>query len=152
MPETMPNHDVDITGRFYLYGDVNTDEEVDVVDVVDIARFVVASPSAKFREKLADLNKNNTINIADAVTLVNHIAGDQNFARAMEPSKTYNYDLCQLQLQSTQENELSLCLNGDADFTAFQFEVELSEKTDISAIRINGQRNDGHQLLFNLIR
>lgn len=148
IPETMPNHDVDITGRFYLFGDVNTDEDVDVVDVVDIARFVVATPSANFREKLADLNFDNMVNIADAVTLVNFIAGDQNFARAIE---SYNYDQCQLQLVSTQGNALSLCLNGDADFTAFQFEVELPENTDITAMRINGLRKDGHQLLYNKV-
>ena len=151
LPETMPNHDVEITGRFYLYGDVNTDEAVDVVDVVDIARFVVATPSVKFREKLADLNKDNTVNIADAVTLVNYIVGDQNFARAMASSKTYNYDQCQLQLLSTQGNALSLCLDGDADFTAFQFEVELPENTDITAMRVNGQRKNGHQLLYNKV-
>ena len=152
LPLTMPNHDVEITGRFYLYGDVNTDEDVDVVDVVDIARFVVATPSVNFREKLADLNFDNTVNIADAVTLVNHIAGDQNFSREMAPSReSYDYDLCQLQLLSTQENALSLCLDGDADFTAFQFEVELPEYMDITAMRVNGLRMDGHQLLYNKV-
>lgn len=149
LPETMPNHDVEITGRFYLYGDVNTDEAVDVVDVVDIARFVVTTPSVKFREKLADLNKDNTVNIADAVTLVNHIAGDQNFARATASSEPFNYDQCQLQLLSTQANALSFCLDGDADFTAFQFEVELPQGVDITDMRINGQRKDGHQLLYS---
>ena len=149
LPETMPSHDVEITGRFYLYGDVNTDEAVDVVDVVDIARFVVATPSVKFLEKLADLNKDNTVNIADAVTLVNHIAGDQNFARATASSEPFNYDQCQLQLLSTQANALSFCLDGDADFTAFQFEVELPQGVDITDMRINGQRKDGHQLLYS---
>ena len=151
IPETMPNHDVEITGRFYLYGDVNTDEAVNVVDVVDIARFVVATPSVKFLEKLADLNKDNTVNIADAVTLVNHIAGDQNFARATASSEPFNYDQCQLQLLSTQENALSLCLDGDADFTAFQFDAELPQGIDVSVMRINGQRKDGHQLLYNKV-
>ena len=152
LPELMPNHDVEITGCFYLYGDVNTDEDVDVVDVVDIARFVVSTPSVNFSEKLADLNFDNTVNIADAVTLVNHIAGDQNFSREMAPSReSYDYDLCQLQLLSTQENALSLCLDGDADFTAFQFEVELPEYMDITAMRVNGLRMDGHQLLYNKV-
>ena len=151
IPETMPNHNVEITGRFYLYGDVNTDEAVDVVDVVDIARFVVATPSANFREKLADLNFDNTVNIADAVTLVNFIAGDQNFSRMMTPSNQYDYDQCQLQLLSNGSNALSLCLDGTADFTAFQFEVELPENTDITAMSINGQRMDNHQLLYNKV-
>ena len=152
LPVTMPAHDVEITGRFYLYGDVNTDEEVDVVDVVDVARFVVATPSTKFRAKLADLNKDNTVNIADAVVLVNHIAGDQNFVKAMIlPELSYNYDQCQLQLLSAGKNALSLCLDGEADFTALQFDVDVPEGADISAIRINGMRKDGHQLLYNKV-
>ena len=148
MPETMPNHNVEITGNFYLYGDVNTDDGVDVVDVVDIARFVVATPSVNFREKLADLNFDNTVNIADAVTLVNYIAGDQNFARATE---SYDYSQCQLQLLNNGTNALSFCITGDADFTAFQFEVELPENTDITAMRINGQRMNEHQLIYNKV-
>ena len=150
VPETMPDHDVVITGRFYLFGDVNTDEEVDVVDVVDIARFVVATPSANFREKLADLNKDLTVNIADAVVLVNHIAGDQDFA--MAPSiGSYDYNQCKLQLLSNGTNTLSLCLSGDAEFTAFQFDMELPENSEITTIKINGQRMSGHQLLYNKV-
>ncbi len=152
IPETMPGKDVVISGYFYLYGDVNADTEVDVVDVVDIARYVVATPSAKFQVKLADLNADNTVNIADAVTLVSHIAGNQNFVKAKSPSRqSYNYDQCQLQLLSSGTNALSLSLNGDADFTAFQFEVTVPDNMDISAIRINGMRKDGHQLLFNKV-
>ena len=150
IPETMPARDVEVTGRFYLYGDVNTDEEVDVVDVVDIARFVVATPSEKFREKLADLNADNNVNIGDAVTLVNHIAGDQNYVKALDPScLSYDYDQCQLQLQSAGQNALSLCFDGEADFTAFQFDVDVPEGTDISTISFNGMRKDGHKLLYN---
>ena len=151
-PETMPAHDVEVTGRFYLYGDVNTDEEVDVVDVVDIARFVVATPSDSFRERLADLNYDATVNIADAVTLVNHIAGDQNFVKAAQPiGTTYDYAQCQLLLQNAGQKALSFSLNGDADFTAFQFKVELPANTEISAMHINGLRNNGHQLIYNKV-
>lgn len=152
LPETMPNHDVEITGTFYLYGDVNTDTKVNVVDVVDIARYVVETSSENFRVKLADLNTDLTVNIADAVVLVNHIAGDQNFARAETPkSSSYDYESCDLRLIAGEENNLSLTLTGDMDFTAFQFEVDMPEGIDISAMRINSQRKDGHQLLFNKV-
>lgn len=150
LPKTMPAHDVEVTGRFYLYGDVNTDEEVDVVDVVDIARFVVGMPSERFRKKLADLDANEIINIVDVVVLVNYIAGDRNFVKALASScLSYDYDQCQLQLQSAGQGALSLCLDGEADFTAFQFDVDVPEGTDLSAISINGMRKDGHKLLYN---
>ena len=152
IPATMPAHDVEVTGTFYLYGDVNTDTKVNVVDVVDIARFVVATPSENFREKLADLNSDLSVNIADAVALVNHIAGDQNFVKSEFPmSKFCDYESCNLELQEGEMNELLLCLTGDADFTAFQFEVDVPEGIDISAMRINSLRKDGHQLLFNRV-
>lgn len=152
LPETMPNHDIEVTGSFYLYGDVNTDTKVNVVDVVDIARFVVDTPSDNFREKLADLNGSGYVNIADAVVLVNHIAGDQNIARMATPkNSTYNYESCDLRLIASEENNLSLTLTGDVDFTAFQFEVDVPEGIDIAAMRINSQRKDGHQLIFNKV-
>lgn len=151
-PETMPDHDVEVTGTFYLYGDVNTDTKVNVVDVVDIARYVVDDPSKSFRQKLADLNKDLAVNIADAVVLVNHIAGDQNFVKAeLHISSLNDYESCSLSLQYGEMNDLSLCLTGDADFTAFQFEVDVPEGMNISAMQINGLRKDGHQLLFNKV-
>lgn len=152
IPETMPDHDVEVTGTFYLYGDVNTDTKVNVVDVVDIARYVVDTPSENFRMKLADLNKDLAVNIADAVVLVNHIAGDQNFVKAELPISMLNdFESCSLSLQYGEMNDLSLCLTGDADFTAFQFEVDVPEGMNISAMQINGLRKDGHQLLFNKV-
>ena len=152
IPETMPGHDVEVTGTFYLYGDVNTDTKVNVVDVVDIARYVVDTPSENFRMKLADLNKDLAVNIADAVVLVNHIAGDQNFVKAELPISSLNdYESCSLGLQYGEMNDLSLCLTGNMDFTAFQFEIDVPEGMDISAMHINGLRKDGHQLLFNKV-
>ena len=63
--------------------DVNQDGFVDVVDVVDVARFVVGTPSESFDQFLADLNGNGEVNVADAVVLVNEIAGDVNWSRPM---------------------------------------------------------------------
>ena len=152
LPETMPNHDIEVTGSFYLYGDVNTDAKVNVVDVVDIARFVVSTPSGNFREILADLNSDLSVNIADAVVLVNHITGDQNFARAETPKNSpYDYESCDLRLSAGEENSLSLTLTGDMDFTAFQLEVDVPEGINITAMHINNLRMDDHQLLFNKV-
>ena len=49
--------------------DVNQDGEIDVVDVVDIARFVVGTPGDTFVEFIADLNNSGEVNVADAVVL-----------------------------------------------------------------------------------
>ena len=149
LPETMPARNVEVTGQFYLYGDVNTDEEVDVVDVVDVARFVVATPSEKFREKLADLNFDNTVNIGDAVVLVNHIAGDQNFVKELFAPE-HRIDTGVLSLSRNGRN-LALNLTNGQAYTAFQFDLYVAEDADVVKMMLNGQRQQKHQLLYNKI-
>ena len=131
--------------------DVNQDGDVNVVDVVDIARFVVGTPPETFLEFLADLNKSGDVNVADAVVLVNEIAGDQNFVKGLKAPKAYNYDTCELELLQNSDNTLSFCMNGETDFTAFQFEMEVPEGIDISAMHLNGNRKRGHQLIYNKV-
>lgn len=148
--EAMPANDVEITGGFYLYGDVNTDEEVDVVDVIDIARFVVATPSALFREKLADLNSDEIVNLGDAVMLINHIAGDQNFVKPMfAPSICADNDAT---LRLTKNGKaISLDMTNTRDYTAFQFDLYVSEDADVTQMQLNVQRKQTHSMLYNKV-
>ncbi len=148
IPETMPAKDVVITGNFYLYGDVNTDTEVDVVDVVDIARYVVGTPSAKFLEKLADLNADDTVNLGDAVVLVNHIAGDQSFVKAMYAPRHAEVSSEVLKLSKYGDN-ISLKLTTDKAYTAFQLDLVLPEDTDIEQLMLNPKGEQKHQLIYN---
>ncbi len=150
LPVTMPGKDVEITGRFYLYGDVNTDEEVDVVDVVDIARFVVATPSGKFREKLADLNKDNSVNLGDAVVLVNHIAGDVNFVKAMAAPNEMIEHGDALSLTKTGKT-LALNLTNRRAYTAFQFDLYVDDEANVTRMALNAQRKQEHQLFYNKV-
>ena len=80
----------------YPDGDVNQDGETDVVDVVDIAQYVVRKPRDVFDENLADLNCDDYVNVADAVVLVNEIAGDTNWSQAMKRSQNKYDDLLSL--------------------------------------------------------
>ncbi len=151
LPELMPNHDVEITGRFYLFGDVNTDEGVDVVDVVDIARYVVATPSTQFREKLADLNNDNTVNLGDAVVLINHIAGDQNFVKArFAPARSVERNDVLSLTQSS--NSLALNLSNGRGYTAFQFDLYVSDDAIVNQMMLSAERGQGHQLLYNKVK
>lgn len=150
LPETMPDHDVVVTGRFYLYGDVNADEEVDVVDVVDIARFVVGTPSVNFNVVLADLNGNKTVNLGDAVVLVNHIAGDQNFVKPMRVPRETAESSDVLSLTQNGDS-LSLNLTNSTAYTAFQFELYFSETADVETMKLSIERKQRHQLLYNKV-
>ena len=132
-------------------GDVNRDGLTDVVDVVDIVRFivgttVVGTTAAKNVEFLADMDGNREVNVADAVVLVNEIAGDTQFAKpAFAPRKAVN-DALTLNCNGS---NLSLEMEGTGHYTAFQFDLWLPADMDLMQVSLNDARRQGHQLLFN---
>jgi len=148
IPATMPDYDVVVSGAFYLYGDVNTDNDVDVLDVVDIARYVVKTPSESFVKQLADINNDDDVNLGDAVTLVNHIAGDQNLVKALISPETTGNDMLTLK---DKDGSFSLCLNNERLYTAFQFDLYVPEGADVTQMVLNADRRQGHQLLYNKV-
>ena len=133
----------------YIEGDVNVDELVNVVDVVDIARFVVGIPANTFVEILADINKDGSVNIGDAVTLVNDIAGDQNFVKAWNAPGCYTAnDLLSL----TEHGDcLLLNLDNERSYTAFQFDLYVPEDADVNKMMLDAARKQRHQLLYNKV-
>lgn len=131
-----------------IKGDVNADEEVDVLDVVDIARFVVGTPAITFMELFADINKDGNVNIGDAVALVNVIAGDQDFASSRHVQPLTTTDALSL---TEKEGRLSLSLENRCDYTAFQFDLYLPDDIDVKQMLLNEGRKNGHQLLYNKV-
>ncbi len=135
----------------YIENDVNMDGETDVVDVVDIARFVVGTPAATFVQVLADVDKNGQVNIGDGVALVNVIAGDLSFAPAlMAPAMTADGDEA-LTLTANGNDGLSLALTNSRAYTAFQFDLYVPDGTDVAQMLLNAQRKQKHQLLYNKV-
>ena len=130
--------------------DVNQDGEIDVVDVVDIARFVVGTPGDTFVEFIADLNNSGEVNVADAVVLVNEIAGDQNFAKAYgAPRQNLGDD--RLTLTENDDHSLSFSMESQRPYTAFQFDLYTNSEDDVMNLRLNTARKNGHQLLYNKV-
>ena len=129
---------------------MNSDGETDVVDVVDIARFVVGTPAETFVPILADIDNSGEVNIGDAVALVNEIAGDQNFVKAMRAPRWAETTDEALSLMAA-GNGLSLILENQRDYTAFQFDLFVPEGTDVAQMLLNAQRKQKHQLLYNKV-
>ena len=134
----------------YPDGDVNQDGATDVVDVVDIARYVVDTPAETFDVFLADLNSDKTVNIADAVVLVNDIAGNTKWARGMMAPQNNTFSDV-LSLTANDDNSLSLQLRGDGRYTAFQFDLLLPNDMDMMQMCLNKQRKQKHQLIYNKV-
>ncbi len=131
----------------YPGGDVNADGDTNMVDVVDIVRFVVGTPSDMFIEVMADLNNSKSVNVADAVVLVNEIVGDMNYAKPMwAPAMTD--DVLAL---AGDGNRLSLLMEGNGQYAAFQCDLWLPEGMDVMDVQLNDSRRQGHQLLYNKV-
>ena len=131
--------------------DVNQDGATDVVDVVDIARFVVGSPSDSFHEFLADLNSDDKVNVADAVVLVNDIAGNTSFAKAWHRMQSSDDAQEQLMLTKNKDNSLSLSMDNNRAYTAFQFDLMMNNDMNVMQMLLNDSRKNGHQLLYNKV-
>ena len=128
--------------------DVNQDGFVDVVDVVDIARFVVGTPSESFDKILADLNGSGEVNVGDAVVLVNEIAGDVNWARSLRSPAVSDGILT---LTRNIDQSLSFSLEDNSAYTAFQFDLMMPKEMDVTQMTLNSLRKQNHQLFFNKI-
>ena len=131
--------------------DVNQDGEIDVVDVVDIARFVVGIPGDTFVEFLADLNSDDEVNVADAVVLVNEIAGDQNFAKAFGVHQSLSVGDDCLTLTENDNHSLSFSMESLRPYTAFQYDLYTNSEADVMNLCLNDVRKNGHQLIYNKV-
>ena len=134
----------------FIEGDVNSDEEIDVLDVVDIVRYVVDDPADTFVPILADINYNGEVNVGDAVALVNEIAGEQNFVKPWRAPQQNSVAGDVLTLAST-DNGMSLCMENERNYTAFQFDLYLPAGTDATGMLLNAQRKQGHLLIYNKV-
>ena len=65
IPETMPSHNVEINGRFYLPGDTNGDGVVNIADIVEIVNFINKKPSENFDELAANVTGDDKIDEDD---------------------------------------------------------------------------------------
>ena len=73
IPETMPNHDVEVNGRFYMPGDANGDGVVNIADIVEIVNYINNKPSENFDELAANVYSDDRINEDDIAAILNII-------------------------------------------------------------------------------
>ena len=73
IPETMPAHDVMVTGTFYKKGDANGDNSVNAADIVEVVNYIMENPSEKFNKTASDVNNDGEVNDLDIKEIVNII-------------------------------------------------------------------------------
>ena len=65
-----------LTQCSYDIGDINQDENLDIVDIIGMVDFVLSNDNNTYNT-IYDLNSNNLIDIVDIITLINRILSDE---------------------------------------------------------------------------
>ena len=105
-------------------GDADGDGEIDVTDVVSMINCVMGKPSENFNSLAADLNDDGEVDIFDIMQAINLVMSQKASARLMTRALTGNVE--QAYITST-GNSIMLGINNPTKFTAFQFDVEVTE-------------------------
>jgi len=59
-----------------ILGDVNFDNEINILDVVLMVSFILGEPTDEYELSAADINQDGLLNILDIVILINIILGN----------------------------------------------------------------------------
>ena len=126
-----------------LKGDANGDNEIDVIDVVSIINCILGSPSASFNQLAADLNDDGEVDVFDAMMAIDLALAHKAAARNMARSTIDPEELAKV---TPTIDGIMLDINDASRFTAFQFDVEVSDGMELTEARM--AINSGHILQF----
>ena len=122
IPETMPDHDVIITGTF--------ERHFDVGHVVNVVNFIMGNNATPEDIALYDMNNDNELNIGDIIlvlkSILNSGGGGSNLAR------------------SRTENSVDL-----AQYTAAQFILSVADGTSVKDIHLVKSMEGSHRIMYS---
>ena len=121
IPETMPDHDVIVTGTF--------ERHFDVGHVVKVVNFIMNSNATAEELALYDVNNDTELNIGDIILIVKNILNQSNSGA-----------------NSVSRRASTMC--DFAQYTAAQFELKVDKNASIKNIHLVGSMTQSHQLMY----
>ncbi len=130
--------------------DVNADGYADMLDAVDILKYVINTPAESFDQYLADFDEDEEITTADAVLLIRKIADGVAAPNLQAPA--HHQDVEEMvTLTKDINNVISFGVNSNVRFTAFQFDLTLPEMSDVELAQLTKRASKTHQMLYNKV-
>ena len=131
----------------YTMGDVNNDTRINGVDVVEIVNNILGRPSIRFIMKAADFDGNMVINGMDLIEEIDLVMAQME-TQAVKPRhvKAENQEAAEgvLQLYRNNDNELSMAILSDDQFTLSQFVLQLNDGQTLDNLSADG----AHTIVF----
>ena len=134
----------------YTNCDVNLDGFADMLDAVDVVKYVVGTPAITIDPFLADFDDDEFVTVADAVMLVNMIANGE-AAPNINAAPAHFDESEELTVTMSSNNVLSLNLCSPVKYTAFQFDLTLPDISEVELAQLSQRATRGHQLVYNKI-
>ena len=129
--------------------DVNEDGFADMLDAVDIVRYAVGVDMSRFDPFLADFDEDEEVTVADAVALVGMIA-DGSAQPNINAAPAMPQNVGEVSLTRDANGVISLGIDSEVAFTAFQFDLTLPEGAQVDLAQLTNRLN-AHQLIYNKI-
>ncbi|MBO4821752.1 MAG: leucine-rich repeat protein [Prevotella sp.] len=134
----------------YTNCDVNLDGFADMLDAVDVVKYVVGTPAITIDPFLADFDDDEFVTVADAVMLVSMIANGEAAPNINAAPAHFDKEE-ELTITMSSNNVLSLNLCSPIRYTAFQFDLTLPGISEVELAQLSQRATRGHQLVYNKI-
>ena len=128
-----------------LKGDANGDGIIDVADIVYMVNYIMEKPATDFVVENADMDDDGVIDVADITLVVKAIMNSDS------PSLSRGQLKNGAMLRNLSNGTCALNCTNAANYVAAQFEVTVPADSEISEIKLNDSRMNGHQVIWHQI-
>ncbi len=121
-------------------GDADGDGIPDVADIVAMVNYILEKPSSDFVYLAADMNADGEVDIFDVMLAINLVLNRENSARSMARAMGAGETLEPMYMTTTDDG-IRLDIDDAGRFTAFQFDVEVPEGTELTGAILTGSED-----------
>ena len=137
-----------------LMGDVNSDGQHTMGDVVMIVNALLEKEQYNFNAAVADINGDGQLTIVDVVSVVRFVLGYEPVAAARDMHREASMvaiEAGSLMAGNHGEILLPIYMASDADYTAFQMDVVLPEGLTLADATLGGRGKSSHTLSWSTL-
>ena len=139
--------------RYYLgkprihLGDVNGDGVVNITDISLIVAHILGETLPVFIKQNADMNNDKSINVTDVTSVVSIVLNDL----APKAPANARYDMDDRVVLAANSSGCSICLDGNAPFTACEMTLNLPEGCTLLDASLDSHQPTSHQVAVHSI-
>ena len=139
-----------------MLGDVNSDGQYTMSDVVMMVNAVLEKPQVNFNANVADMNGDGSITMSDVVSVLRLVLTDGESmapARRVQRSAVTLPELCAMELAAVGDNRIVLpvALSNSEAYSAFQLDVVLPEGVELAEATLTDRAKSTHSVAWNTL-